>query len=141
MIRLLALCVLCAAIVFSTEAATPPNAATSNQKGSASPQELKIGDAAPDFSLPGIDGKTHTLADYKGAQVLMVAFLSNHCPDSQAAEGRIKAFVETMKGKSFALVAINPNNPDAVRDDELGYSKSQPSHSRIEREEWMDGVK
>jgi peroxiredoxin len=86
-------------------------------------QELKIGDDAPDFNLPGIDGKTHALAQYKDAKVLMIAFLSNHCPDSQAAEGRIKAFVDEQKGRGFALVAINPNHPDALRDDELGYSK------------------
>src|SRR3954452_10570169 len=58
--------------------------------------DLKIGDAAPDFALPGIDGKTHTLADYQRARLLMVAFISNHCPDSHAAEGRIKALVQEM---------------------------------------------
>ena len=86
-------------------------------------RELKIGDAAPDFSLPGIDGKTHRLADYQDAKLLMIAFLANHCPDSQASEGRIKKFVTDMQGQSFALVAINPNNPDAVSIEELGYTK------------------
>ena len=85
--------------------------------------DLKIGAAAPDFSLPGIDGKTHKLADYKDSKILVVAFLSNHCPDSQAAEGRIKQFVEANKAKGVVLIAINPNNPDGLRDDELGYSK------------------
>jgi peroxiredoxin len=85
--------------------------------------ELKIGDAAPDFSLPGIDGKTHTLAEYQGAKLLMIAFLSNHCPDSQASEGRIKQFVDDMKGQGVALIAINPNHPDAVALEELGYAK------------------
>jgi len=85
--------------------------------------DLKIGDAAPDFALPGIDGKTHKLSDYKSARLLMIAFISNHCPDSHAAEGRIKALVQEMSGKGFALVAINPNNPDGLRIDELGYSK------------------
>jgi len=86
-------------------------------------RELKIGDPAPDFSLPGIDGKTHTLSEYKGADLLMIAFLSNHCPDSHAAQIRIKQLVQDMKGKSFTLVAINPNNPDGLSIDELGYSK------------------
>lgn len=86
-------------------------------------RELNIGDLAPDFALPGIDGKTHHLADYRHAKLLMIAFLSNHCPDSHAAEGRIKKFVADMKGRSFALVAINPNNPAGLRLDELGYSK------------------
>src|SRR6478736_6752533 len=35
------------------------------------PVELKVGDMAPAFSLPGTDGKTHTLADYKGKMVVI----------------------------------------------------------------------
>lgn len=83
---------------------------------------LQIGDAAPDFTLPGIDGKTHKLADYQQAKVLLIAFISNHCPTSQAAEGRIKKLVEDYAGQGLQLVAINPNHPDALRPDELGYS-------------------
>ena len=94
-------------------------------------KELKIGDAAPDFSLPGIDGKTHQLADYKEAKILVIAYISNHCPDSQAAENRIKKLVAEMKGQSFALVAINPNNPDGLRPDELGYSKYNDSFDEM----------
>ena len=85
--------------------------------------DLKIGDRAPDFSLPGIDGKQHTLAEYKRPNLLMIAFISNHCPDSHAAEARMKKLVADMKGKSFAFVAINPNSPDGLSLDELGYSK------------------
>src|ERR1051326_7343621 len=85
--------------------------------------DLKIGDPAPDFALPGIDDKVHTLDEYKNASMLMIAFISNHCPDSHAAESRIKKLFEDMNGKSFAFVAINPNNPDGVSIDELGYSK------------------
>ena len=36
--------------------------------------ELKDGDRAPDFSLPGSDGKTHTLAQYKGRAVVLAWF-------------------------------------------------------------------
>jgi len=36
--------------------------------------ELKVGDKAPDFSLPGTDGKTHTLAEYKGHAVILAWF-------------------------------------------------------------------
>ena len=41
-------------------------------------RDLAIGDAAPDFALPGIDGKTHRLSDYKDGKVLI--FFS--CPTS-----------------------------------------------------------
>jgi peroxiredoxin len=85
--------------------------------------ELKIGDPAPDFSLRGIDGRTYSLADFKDSKILMVIFLSNHCPYSHAAETRLLPFLARVKGRGLGVVAINPNHPDAVRLDELGYSK------------------
>lgn len=36
--------------------------------------ELKVGDQAPNFSLKGSDGKTHTLAEYKGKRAVVVAW-------------------------------------------------------------------
>src|SRR4029077_8854375 len=84
-------------------------------------KHLKIGDAAPDFSLKGIDGKTYTLADFKDAPILMVAFLSNHCPVSHAAETRLLPLAAEMKPRGVATVAINPNSPDALSIGELGY--------------------
>jgi peroxiredoxin len=86
-------------------------------------QTLRLGDPAPECSLPGIDGRTHTLADYQDAKVLVIAFISNHCPDSQAAEGRLKKFVAEFRPHGVTLVAINPNNPEGLRYEELGYSK------------------
>lgn len=85
--------------------------------------ELKIGDPAPDFSLPGIDGKTHSLADYKGAKILMIVFMSNHCPDSHAAQGRMVRLADEMKSQGLVVVGINPNNPEGLSINELGYSK------------------
>jgi len=38
--------------------------------------ELKVGDLAPDFSLPGSDGKTHELASYKGRQAVVLAWFA-----------------------------------------------------------------
>ena len=37
-------------------------------------EELKVGDPAPDFSLPGSDGKTYKLSDFKGKQAVVVAW-------------------------------------------------------------------
>lgn len=94
-------------------------------------QTLHLGEAAPDFSLPGIDGQTHTLADYRDAKVLVIAFISNHCPDSQAAEGRVKKFVADMSVRGVTFVAVNPNNPEGLRDEELGYSKYNDSFAEM----------
>jgi peroxiredoxin len=93
--------------------------------------ELKIGQPAPDFSLRSVDGKTYSLADFKQLPILMVVFLSNHCPYSHAAETRLLPFVAEMKGRGLGVVAINPNHPDAVRLDELGYSKYSDSYEEM----------
>ena len=84
---------------------------------------LAIGDAAPDFALPGIDGRTHRLADFAGPDVLMVLFTSNHCPTSHGIEKRLQKLRDDMRGRSFGLVAINPNHPDGLSLDELGYGE------------------
>src|ERR1700749_651821 len=51
---------------------------------------LAVGSQAPDFSLPGVDGKTHSLKDYASSKVLAVVFTCNHCPVAQMYEKRIK---------------------------------------------------
>ncbi len=88
----------------------------------ADPKPLEIGAQAPDFDLPGVDGKNHKLSDYASAKVLVVLWTCNHCPTAQAYEDRIEAFHQKYKDKGVALVAISPNDPKAVRLDELGYT-------------------
>jgi peroxiredoxin len=83
---------------------------------------LEIGASAPDFSLPGIDGKMYNLASFKNADVLAIVFMCNHCPTSQAYEDRIVKLTADYAGKGVKVVAINPNNPKSLRLDELGYS-------------------
>jgi peroxiredoxin len=83
---------------------------------------LEIGAAAPDFRLPGVDGKTHTLGEFAGAKVLVVLFTCNHCPTAQAYEARLAKFHADYKDRGVALVAISPNDPRGVRLDELGYT-------------------
>jgi thiol-disulfide isomerase/thioredoxin len=83
---------------------------------------LAIGSAAPDFDLPGVDGKNRKLADFGDAKVLVVVFTCNHCPTAQAYEDRLIRLHDDYVGKGVAVVAINPNDSLAVRLDELGYS-------------------
>ena len=94
---------------------------------------LAIGDPAPDFNLIGVDEEQHTLADYASAKVLMIIFMSNHCPTSQAIEDRLKKLQKEYKSKGLRVVAINPNDPAALRPDELGYSKYNDSFPEMKR--------
>jgi thiol-disulfide isomerase/thioredoxin len=84
---------------------------------------LDIGAAAPAFSLPGIDNATYTLDSFKDAKVLAIVFTCNHCPTAQAYEARLQQLHDDYKDKGVAVVAVNPNDPLALRLDELAYSE------------------
>jgi thiol-disulfide isomerase/thioredoxin len=92
---------------------------------------LDIGDKAPDFNLPGIDGRRYTLSDFDKADILVIVFTCNHCPTAQAYENRIKKLAADYRNKGVALVAISPNDPRAVRLDELGYSDMSDSFAEM----------
>ncbi len=83
---------------------------------------MPIGTAAPDFALKGTDDKIHTLAEFSKGKVLVVMFESVHCPVSENYEARMRALYDSYHSKGVEFVAINPNNPKAVRLDELGYT-------------------
>ena len=95
------------------------------------PVTLGIGDPAPDFNLPGVDGRNYKLSDFSDAKILVVVFTCNHCPTAQAYEQRIKALAQDYRGKGVALVAISPNDPKAVRLDELGYTDLSDSFEEM----------
>ena len=49
---------------------------------------LKIGDKAIAFELPGVDGKRYSVAGYSGKEIVVVIFTCNHCPYARAWEDR-----------------------------------------------------
>lgn len=73
---------------------------------------LQIGDTAPDFNLPSIDGENDSLADYRDAKVLVIVFACNHCPFVVGSEERMQQFVADYHDKSVRMVAINSNETD-----------------------------
>ena len=85
-------------------------------------ETLAIGAAAPEFKLPGVDGRDWSLGDFREAKVIVIVFTCAHCPTAQSYEERLKKIVEDYKGKGVAVVAISPNDPKSVRLDELGYT-------------------
>jgi thiol-disulfide isomerase/thioredoxin len=83
---------------------------------------LAIGASAPDFDLPGVDGKRYTLASFAKARVLVIVFTANHCPTAQAYEGRIERLHADFEDRGVQVVLVSPNDPLALRLDEQGYS-------------------
>ncbi len=71
--------------------------------------KLKIGSSAPDFNLPGVDGKKYSRDTFSDKKILIVIFSCNHCPYVQAYEGRIIQLQEEFAAKGVQIVAINSN--------------------------------
>ncbi len=86
---------------------------------------LELGAAAPSFSLPGVDGKSHSLADFASAKALCVIFSCNHCPYVQAYEGRLKDLQAEFGPKGLQIVAINSNDAVAYPEDSFDEMKKR----------------
>ncbi len=84
---------------------------------------LRLGEAAPPFSLSGVDGRIWSLTDLAEKSVVVVIFSCNHCPYVQAYENRMVAVQRDYAEQGVQLVAINSN--DAVGYPEDSFAEMQ----------------
>ncbi len=71
---------------------------------------ITLGEEAPSFSLPGVDGRQHSLEDYAGSDLLVLVQSCNHCPYVLAWEGRMIAIQRDYADRGVSLVAVNSND-------------------------------
>ena len=74
---------------------------------------LPLGTKAPDFSLPNVDGRTVSLADFAGAPALAVIFMCNHCPYVKHVAAGLAQFARDYQQRGVAIVGINSNDASA----------------------------
>ena len=86
------------------------------------PPILKVGANAPDFNLPGIDGKMHSLKDYASSKVLVIIFNCDHCPIASMYEKRIKQLTSDYRDRGVSVVVIMGNDPKAIHLSEMGHT-------------------
>ncbi|MHB1678584.1 MAG: thioredoxin family protein [Sulfuriferula sp.] len=78
----------------------------------------QFGWQAPDFDLPGVDGKHHTLSSAMGENGLLVMFICNHCPYVQAIRPRlVRDCRELRDGYGINSLAIMSNDPADYAED------------------------
>ena len=87
----------------------------------AAPRELGI--SAPDFRLPGTDGKTYRLADVAGPKGTVVVFICNHCPYVKAVIDRIVADAKALAADGIGFVAISANDVENYPEDSFDNMK------------------
>ena len=87
------------------------------------PPICDFGRKAPEFKLPGIDGKTWALADVKGPNGTLVMFICNHCPYVKAVADRIARDAKALRDVGIGVVAINANDPTTHPEDSFDNMK------------------
>ena len=86
---------------------------------------MKLGDKAPEFDLPGTDGKTHSLASLKGSKATIIVFSCNHCPYVIMNEDRLLAAARNYAGKGVGMAAINANDASTHPEDSFAEMKKR----------------
>jgi len=69
------------------------------------------GSKAPEFSLPGVDGKTYSLESFRTSRALLVVFMCNHCPYVIAVQERLNRLAKDFAPQGVAVIGINSNDP------------------------------
>ncbi|HEY8440663.1 MAG TPA: thioredoxin family protein [Xanthobacteraceae bacterium] len=79
---------------------------------------------ARDFALQGVDGRTYSLADVRGTNGTLVAFICNHCPYVRAIIGRLVAEAKALRDMGIGTIAIMPNDTEAYPQDSFENMRS-----------------
>ncbi len=82
---------------------------------------LKIGQNAPDFTLPATDGKTYSLTDFTGNKGLVIFFTCNHCPFVIGSDEATRATAEKFSSQGMKFVGINSNSPNTHEEDSFDH--------------------
>src|SRR6476661_9131353 len=92
---------------------------------------LSLQSPAPEFDLPGVDGKRYSLAKFADAKVLVIVFSCNHCPYVIGSEERMIRFYNDYKPKGVAMIAINSNETDQHPTDDFDHMKTHAAEKKL----------
>ena len=80
---------------------------------------LKKGDQAPEFGLPGVDGRKHSLKNYGGKKAYLVVFMCNHCPYVKPKMTYLKALQDKYAGQGLQVFGISSNDTKSYAEDDF----------------------
>ena len=89
----------------------------------ARPPVCDFGLPAPDFDLPGTDGRRYRLRDIAGPTGVLVMFICNHCPYVLAVIDRIARDARDLQALGMGFVAICSNDAEAYPADSFDNMK------------------
>lgn len=81
------------------------------------PPVCEFGLQAPDFTLPGVDGRNWSLTECAGEKGLLVMFICNHCPYVQSIRDRIVRDTNELAQLGVNSVAVMSNDQSEYPED------------------------
>lgn len=91
----------------------------------------EFGLAAPDFTLPGVDGREWSLQQCMGDKGLLVMFICNHCPYVKAVIDRIVRDTDELRPLGINAVAIMSNDPTDYPEDSFENMQAVAAQQRF----------
>jgi len=85
---------------------------------------VQLGLPAPDFTLPGVDGRNHSLSELRGHNGLLVMFICNHCPYVKAIREALVETCRELESYGIRSVAISANDPAQYPEDDFEHMKA-----------------
>lgn len=93
--------------------------------------QLKKGDLAPNFSLPGTDDEMYSLEDFQGEKAVLIVFMCNHCPYVIPKIAELKRITADYKEKGLIVIGINPNEDENYPEDSFENMKLMVEKEKI----------
>ena len=78
---------------------------------------LRKGSLAPEFDLPGVDGKNHSLSKYTGKKAYLIVFMCNHCPYVKPKMKYLKELQGKYAGRGLQIFGISSNDANSYPED------------------------
>jgi peroxiredoxin len=103
------------------------------QDTKAAPAPLALGEMAPlaDVKMMNVDGKQVSLADVRGRKGTLVVFTCNACPWARKWHSRIVELGNKSAKRGIGVIAVNPNDPAKVAEDDYGPMKENAKKSKM----------
>ncbi len=92
---------------------------------------LQIGEKAPEFNLPGTDGKNYRLENFDSFETLVVFFTCNHCPFVTGSDETTRKTAEKFKENNVAFVGINSNSKNTYEQDSFEHMKDRMEQNKF----------
>lgn len=90
----------------------------------------EIGLPLPNFSLPAVDGKNYSQADFLRGKPFVVVFMCNHCPYVQAVEDRLVTLGQDLQALQIPMVGICSNDENSHPEDSFENLKKRAEEKR-----------